>query len=115
MSADVISLLQAVKHAEEEKSRAIAEAKAAAAERVRLAEQAAAGCDAAVRERVAAEESRLKTDAEEAARRELQLLESRHSDRVVKLQHSADARREGAAAALQRWFLNDLTAGPGAG
>jgi len=105
--ADVISMLQGVKQAEEEKGRLIAEAHKAAAARVREAERAAGEVEAEVRRRVAAEGERLRAEIDAKLRADLQKLEVWHARRRDELRAAAAKSGQGAFDKLCCWFAEE--------
>ena len=110
MPADVIGLLQGVKQAEEEKARAIQAARDAAAVRIRQAESILARVEDDVRERLAAEEPRIRDQVTAQLRREEQALEAWHKQRQESLRTAATRNADGALSQLCRWFQEESTA-----
>jgi hypothetical protein len=105
---DALALLRDVKAAEEEKARAVAEARAIADALVRKAEAAMAAVDASVRRDLEMAEPKLRAEMETAVGLELGVMDRRVEAKQVRLQEAAgknfdEALREAKRAFLEAW------------
>ena len=106
---DALALLRDVKAAEDEKARAVAEARAVAAELVRKADAAMAAVDGAVRRDLETAEPKLRAEMETALHAELGAMDQRVQAQRARLEEAAGGNFDEALRKTKRAFLEMWT------